>query len=326
MRVRTSHVGSFPLKHDLRLVPQVLTDLKRVGVDVPPYPQMRSFVDIYLDPLADKGLLVKKGDLFFSKEEELRKADPPKARVPEAEEAIKALRELGLSFEGLRGPVTGPFTLASRVYLTVNIEEGLRGTALARKELLQNFFIPYVRSAVEELERLGYTHLFIDEPVLGVIVGRRRILFGYSGEDITSAVEGVFERSQNAQHGIHVCGTISGNLLNILAGVEVLNILNFEFHDSRPNLKILDAEVLEAGGKVLAPGVASSRNPSVEGVDEIASLLREVAEKVSWRVDLVSADCGFGGLGADESGEMYSVALRKLRNIALAVKKVFGED
>ena len=45
--MRTSHVGSFPLQN-LR---KVMVDLYEIGLDVPPCPQMRDFVEIYIKPL-----------------------------------------------------------------------------------------------------------------------------------------------------------------------------------------------------------------------------------------------------------------------------------
>ncbi len=317
--IRTSHVGSFPLNDEEGAIPKVMMDLKDIGLDIPPYPQIRSFIDIFLDPLADKGILRKEGDFFYT-DAEMLMGETPQADVPEAVQAVKALEELGLVFQGLRGPVTGPFTLASRVYLSSDVNEGLKATALARKELVRNFFVPYVASGLRLMHSLGYTHIFIDEPVLGVIVGRRRVLFGYSEEDIKEVIDTVFEGLSDRIHGIHVCGIISKYLFHILSQVDSLDILNFEFHDSRPNLKVVDHELLESGGKILAPGVASSKKPVVEPVEDILNLLKQVYVKADGQIDLVSADCGFGGLGGDDPQFMYMVSLKKLGNIVKAVK------
>ena len=63
-RPRTSHVGSFPLDYAKDLVERILVELHEIGLSVPPYPQMRSFIDIYLEPLAKRGVLEKRGVFY----------------------------------------------------------------------------------------------------------------------------------------------------------------------------------------------------------------------------------------------------------------------
>ncbi len=320
--IKTSHVGSFPLKHDDSLIPQILKDLHEIGLDVPPYPQMRSFIDIFLEPLAREGLLIRKGDFYFGSPDLLSRETPPKVNIPEASIAVKVIKEQGLNFAGLRGPVTGAFTLASRVYLDKDISKGLKATALARLDLVSDFFAKYVRSCLEYLRSIGYDTLFIDEPILGVIVGRQRVLFGYSPNSISEIVSTIYKGITGVRKGIHVCGTVSRLLLETLAQVTELDIINLEFYGSRPNLRVIDADLFSSNRKMLAPGIASSRTPEVESVDEIHDLLRSIYEKAGGRIDLVSADCGFGGLkGAfDDDLRAYEVGLTKLKNIIRAVK------
>ena len=320
--IKSSHVGSFPLSHKDELIGKILNDLSRIGLDVPPYPQMRSFINMFLDPLAEVGLLDKKEDFFFSTPERLLSNSIPEIRIPEAVKALDYIKRSRLNFKGLRGPVTGAFTLASRVYFTKDISKGLSATALANKRVLKDFFIPYVRSCIKFLSKLGYTHLFVDEPILGVITGRKNILLGYDKEDVEEALNFVFSDALGKIRGIHVCGVVSRNLFQILASIASLNIINFEFYDSRRNLKIIDAETLESGSKLLAPGVASSKKPIVEPVEEIKSLLNELLNAAGGRIDLVSADCGFGGLGTGSGMEMYRIGLMKLRNIVKAIEEL----
>ncbi len=321
--VRTSHVGSFPLPHSVENVERVIRDLWRVGLDVPPYPQLRSFIDIYLQPLAENGFLVEKGGFYFLE-------DPGKLRdlmgyepfIPEAEELVKAVRDGVVGFKWLRGPVTGVFTLSSRIYLEKDISRGLYATLLRESRLVE-FIADYVRRNLEYLAGLGYNVLFIDEPVLGVLVGRRRILLGYSEESIREIIGRVY-RGLPGMHGIHVCGRISPRLFNLLSSIKELNILNFEFHDNPLNKEFIDKELLEANDKLLAPGIASSKNPVVEPLDELRTLLGEIIERAGGRVDLVSADCGFGGLAVDEGGseKAYLIGLEKLRRIKRVVDEL----
>jgi 5-methyltetrahydropteroyltriglutamate--homocysteine methyltransferase len=324
--IRTSHVGSFPLPHSMENLGRVLEDLSRIGIAVPPYPQLRSFVDIYLEPLVKKGVLEKRGEMYYVKSldalEQLKKLEPS---IPEAEYAARLVRERGYRFAGLRAPVTGAFTLASRINVDPSKPPTVDNSLVPLKEYV-GLLAEYVRRHLEYMAWLGYTVLFIDEPFLGVIVGRRRILMGYTEDDILDYISKVYE-GLPGEHGIHVCGRISPRLFEILVRGEHLHILNFEFHDNPENIGSINPKLLIDSGKKLAPGVASSKKPQVETADEILQLLKKIGELVEWRVDLVSADCGFGGL-AVESGdpeEAYRIGLRKLENIVKAVSMLEAE-
>jgi 5-methyltetrahydropteroyltriglutamate--homocysteine methyltransferase len=328
MYIRTSHVGSFPLPYSLENISKIIDDLWGIGLSAPPYPQLRSFISIYLDPLVDEGILERKGDFYFLNDrEKLKMLEHYKPSIPDARYSIEYIRSKNYGFKWLRGPVTGVFTLASRIYLEKDISKGLSATLLREKDLLRYYIVTYVHENLDLLSKLGYNILFVDEPVLGVIVGKRRILFNYNQGDIVNVLNTVFENIPG-EHGIHVCGRISPRLFKILTETDKLNILNFEFYDNLQNINSIDPEALLSSGKKLAPGIASSKKPRVESVDELKNLLVRIGEMVDWRIDLVSADCGFGGL-ASESGdpyEAYSIGLEKLRNIVFVVNEVSKQN
>ncbi|HIP56522.1 MAG TPA: methionine synthase [Ignisphaera aggregans] len=321
--MRTSHVGSFPLPYSLENVERVLRDLAELELDIAPYPQMRSFVEIYIEPLISAGIVEKRGDLYISTLEALDISRVPQPRIPEAEHSINIVKRYGLEFKGLRAPVTGPFTLASRIYVG-DPSLGLSATALARPNIVREFFVPYVARFVEYLQSLGYNYVFLDEPILGIVVGKKRVLFGYSENDIVTALDTILSVLNRAEGGIHVCGALSPKLFEILCSVPRARYINIEFHDSRQNLDIVSRELLERYDKILAPGVVSSRNPAIESVDEIRSLINRVREVASDRVDLVSADCGFAGLreALPSCEECYAIAIEKLRRIVKAVRSL----
>jgi len=322
--VFVSHVGSFPLDPQPGIEERILEDLYRIGVDIPPYPQLRSFIDIYLEPLVDAGLLERKGDFYYASINVLLDARPPRLRVPEAEIAIDIVHRKKLEFRGLRAPITGPYTLASRVYFD-EPEKGLRATMVSKKEVVNSFFVEYVRGFVEYMDSLGYTAIFIDEPILGVIVGKRRILYNHTADSIIENLEILYSaKKSSAVGGIHVCGRISSRLYEILSHVKGLTLLNFEFKDTPENLDIIDYRLLEKNDKLLAPGVASAKKPVVESKEEIESLLRTILVKTRERVDYVSADCGFGGLKGvfNDPYRAYEVGLKKLENIVKVVRKI----
>lgn len=312
--IRTSHVGSFPFTYRQGVVCRIMNELRRIGLDAPPYPQVRDFVEIYLEPLVEAGLLEKRNGLYYANPDNLAGAEPPDPVLREAEEASRCRG----GFKWLRGPVTGVFTLASKIYWGEGI--GLENTLLAKKEVVKGFLARYVRRAAEKLVSLGYDIIFFDEPILGVMVGRRRILYGYSQGDIRELYTGIMKRLP-VEKGIHVCGRVSDKLFRLLTSIEELRYINLEFHDSRRNLQVIDPEALEQGDKILAPGIASSRRPTVEPVEEIQELLKEVYMRARGRIDLVSADCGFGGLsGTLPEEDLWGIVFGKLSNIIDAVK------
>ncbi len=317
--IRTSHVGSFPFTYKPGIICKIMGELRRIGLDAPPYPQVRDFVEIYLDPLVEAGLLEKKNGFYHADPDSLIGAEPPLPVLQEAEEATEC-RE---GFKWLRGPVTGVFTLASKIYWREGL--GLENTLLAKKDVVRGFLARYVRRAAEKLVGLGYNIIFFDEPILGVMVGRRRILYGYGEEDIRGLYTNIM-KGLPAEKGIHVCGRVSDKLFRLLTSIDELRYINLEFHDSRRNLQVIDPEALERGDKILAPGVASSKRPVVEPVEDIRGLLKEVYVRAGGRIDLVSADCGFGGLsGALPEEDLWGIVLGKLKNIVDAVKGL-GEN
>ncbi|MCD6301792.1 MAG: methionine synthase [Staphylothermus sp.] len=325
-KMRTSHVGSFPLENTEANISKILNDLWQIGLDAPPYPQLRSFIDIYLEPLVREGILASKNGFYYLREpkniENIVNLQP---HIPEAEYTIKYIRENKLGFKWLRGPVTGVFTLASRIYVDTDFSKGLSATLISNHAYLDPI-IKYVRKYLEYLSKQGYNILFVDEPTLGIIVGRRRILFGYSDDDIRKIYDQLFY-GLGMENGIHVCGRISPRLFEILATTKRIKYLNFEFHDKPQNIESIDKSLLIEYDKYIAPGVASAKKPVVESIDEIRTNLMKLIEKTDHRIDLVSADCGFGGLVTETNDPVksYNIGLEKLKNIIKAVKSVKEE-
>ncbi|MDK2384572.1 MAG: hypothetical protein QI199_07180, partial [Candidatus Korarchaeota archaeon] len=134
-------MGSFPLDPAPGVEELVLRDLSEIGLACPPYPQTRSFIDMFLEPLAEEGLLEKRSGRYYGDPRRLLSAEPPRIRVPEAEAAAAIAGRLG--FRGLRGPVTGAYTLAGEV-LWGDPAMGVGATMVARREVVEGFFKEYV--------------------------------------------------------------------------------------------------------------------------------------------------------------------------------------
>jgi 5-methyltetrahydropteroyltriglutamate--homocysteine methyltransferase len=315
-RYVSSHVGSLPLEYSPESFERAFRDLAAAGLDVPPVPQLRDFVSMYLQPLADAGVVEASGTIFKARREDLEEAAKVRPKLPEFEMASKLARELGV--KRMRVPVTGAFTLASRVYVG-DPSRGMRSTALADRELVADALAGYVANAVRAAAELPGAVVVIDEPVLGTVVGGRVTLFGYRDEDILEAYARELKPAAGLPRGTHVCGQVNERLASLLAESENLDFLNHEFHDTPTNLSIPWRRVLERGDKFLSPGVFSTKRAEVESVGEMLDLATRILEAVGpERVNLFSGDCGLGGLrGVPDA---YRVALAKLRNLAEAVR------
>lgn len=315
--MRTSHVGSYPLDHSPANLRRAFLDTLEAGIDVPPVPQLRPFTDMYLQPLVEMGYLEPAGG---GKYRPLDLGGEPE--VPKLEEIdwfLQLVRELNFDLSSVRLPLTGPFTLASRVERG---EGGIFNSLLADKKALFDFFIPYASKVAKEMDSKGFGYIFVDEPVVGLLVGRR-ILFDYTEEDIIESYETVFS-GVRAKRGTHICGKLSPRLANLLMRLPV-TYLSHEFFDSRSNIRRFDKERLEEANKVISPGVVSAQSMEVEGRGEVEALLKDLMERFGDKIDLVSGDCGFGGLKAAGPGA-YEVAIEKLRLIAEVVRSLQGNE
>ncbi|MEM4488191.1 MAG: methionine synthase [Desulfurococcaceae archaeon] len=321
MTIRVSHVGSFPFDPTQEYVRKSLEGYISAGVDVPAYPQLRDFVKMFISPYIEEGILVDVGGMYLVKDiDALRKPPAIQTTVWEAEEFARIARG---SFNYMRGPVTGAFTLASNILISPKRDD-FSATALADKGILESLF-EYVKRNLKYLESIGYNVLFIDEPMLSVIVGARKLLLGYTPEDITHYVDYVYS-GLGGEHCIHVCGRVSKLLFHSLMGAENLDVVNLEFYDMRDNLGILNKELIECHSKRLAPGVASSKSLATESVDELSYLLRDIVKRVGLNIDLVSADDGFGGMrGVAPVDKLYEIGFEKLRRIKIAVSNLLAE-
>ncbi|MEM4788204.1 MAG: methionine synthase [Ignisphaera sp.] len=323
-KIRTSHVGSFPLDYSYDNVKRVILDMHQIKLEVPPYPQLHNFIELYLKPLEYEKCLQNNKGLFFVNLANVECLTRSKIRVAEAEESIDIINHHGISFKALRAPVTGPFTLASRVYTSEDISKGLSATSLSRKELVLNFFSKFVINVISYMNSLGYNVIFIDEPVFNYIIGRKKILFGYTDDEVLDILHKATSSRVGVEFGIHICGKLNTKIIELLMQVPKLKYISVELHDSPSNLELLSKDLFEKYDKYLSPGIVSAQKTYVESVDEALSILMNAYEKVGGRVDLVSGDCGFGGLKGSLGyrEKEYSIALSKLKIVVEAVDRV----
>ena len=312
----SSHVGSLPLSYSQENFEKCFRDLVNLGLDVVPLPQLRDFVSMYVEPLVEKGLVERSKGFYKASEEDLAEASHVTPVIPELELVYELSSKYGVRW--LRVPITGTFTLASKIYLG-DPSRGIRASALSSKELVVESLSKYVGNIVRAAIEAGGRVIVIDEPILSSLVGRRVTLFGYSDDEIIEAYESELKRARGLLRGTHVCGRVSEKLISMLCEVDRLEFLSHEFHDTPSNIELPWRRLLEEGDKFLSPGVFSSRSAEVESIGEIASLARKVLKVVGLeRVNVFAGDCGLGGLRGVERA--YEVSMSKLGNLVRAVE------
>jgi len=292
-----------------------------IGIDYPPYPQLRGFIDIFLQPLLEQRIIGKRGEFYFLLQEEPVEIDV-KEYIPEESIIVTNLVSTKSisNIKGLRAPITGPFTLASKIFIK---RPSFMNSLLSRKKQTLEFMVDLARSFALTFKKFGYDFLVLDEPILGTIVGVKRLLFNYKPEDILSGLDRVFEGLYTLR-GIHVCGRISKGLVEILLNLENIEVLDHEFADSPENLRNYDVEVLESHDKFIAFGCLSSKKAIVERKEEILSLVKSGLSRYGRRLLMIKPDCGLGGLRGATSNPIldYKIAIDKLRRIVEVAREV----
>jgi methionine synthase II (cobalamin-independent) len=315
-------VGSFPCKVDRALISE--EDWSRVdeireasfdalrfqldcGIDFPSDGQFYDMVEMYLEPL--KGSSFLKGDRHFG-DGPIPKKHP--ATRLESELEREARKE---GAQGLRVPITGPFTLAYRVkndgknLIEASDSDGLQLLGSAVKSYCKGFD-----------RALSGSILSVDEPVLPFVVP------AFGKDFIIGVLNQVFGTIKNNYKCMHVCGGV-GSIKDLAMSLDV-DILDHEFQGT-DNEGVYTKEDLEISGKLLSYGAVNS-NPQqvfskdgrvhIESVDTISSSLEAASAVYGLENLLVSPDCGFAGwrsLRLPED-EKWRVIKEKLCNIVKA--------
>lgn len=295
----TATIGSFPLDDSERNRARILDDLIKLDIDFPNYPQLIEMGKQFLDD-------IKNGVLPLGLE-------PLKWTTRYLE--MKGLRNQ----VRLKACLTGPFTLAFYVKKETTAHTGsLYNTMLADKGRVDE----YANILSETCKAYGKEAemIFIDEPMLSLIVGRR-ILLGYTENDFIHTYNTLRNACGSVFVGTHVCGRISPLLANTLLKTDI-DILSHEFYGTPENFTVYTRRDLEAHDKTLAIGCLSAREPMVESIEDIKAIVEQSTEKYGKNL-IFTPDDGFGSLvvnGSKETG--YKIALRKLQKLKKALYEV----
>jgi len=308
----TSDVGSMPIEYSLENLRRVARDKVDIGLDYPSYTQF-SDLDMnmeFLLPIEELGGGVKvdraRGKASLVDENlEVEGFVPPIAK-----EFSSYFKEGGLDkrAKGKRAPVTGPFTLATK------IGPDLMRSAASRQEAVSSL----ARTLKEVCKLLtgeqSYEMVCIDEPMLSVILSRKRILFNYDLEFISSTLNEVLEGIEGISM-VHICGRLPPMVKELLFNTSA-QVLDHEFADYPKNFGFYHREELEAQGRFIGLGCVSSVNPEVESVETIGERIRRGIESFGERL-LLDPDCGMGSLSGENA---YYSAIQKLENMVRAAE------
>ncbi|MEM2136752.1 MAG: hypothetical protein QXI93_02215 [Candidatus Methanomethylicia archaeon] len=314
----TTHVGSFPLEYSEENVLKVFHDMIEIGIDYPPYPQLRDFITIFLKPLIENNILKEEGKKLIL-HKQLQEGFPPPSIdhvIYEAEKIADELkRDENLKFMTIRGCITGPFTLSSQIQLTSK-DYGLTNSLLKNKDLVLKHMVKLVRSYANYLhDKLKFKFIVIDEPILSIMVGAKKIMFEYTIEDIIKALDTILNEINFT--GIHVCGIIPAILKEILLNTKCIKVLDDEFKDTPRNFNVYSKEDLERNDKYISLGCVSSKNITIESEEEIMKIVNEGINRFGSRLLMIKPDCGFRTLLdiSRDPNKAYEIAIEKLRRI-----------
>ncbi|MEM2509987.1 MAG: hypothetical protein QXY40_03950 [Candidatus Methanomethylicia archaeon] len=311
-----TYVGSFPLDYSRENFERVVMDVVSIGVNYPALPKLKEFVRMFMDPLIEVDVVrTVSGGYIVNDTSKFSIAKPYVQEYVWAMDLIKRMFKDKLY--GVRAAVTGPFTLASQIYRSE--KTSLTNSMLADRDFIGEL-VDYVASAVKFVEDLGVTLIELTEPILSVIVGGTLIMFKYTSTEIIDILSRVFKAK--CLKAIHVCGPISPKLADILLNSEV-KILDHEHSDIPRNFEVYSRELLEKHDKFIAVGVVSSKNPKIEDINNVKSLIDKSIATYGDRVFAFKPDCGFAGLKGffKSNEEAYRVSIEKLKLIVQALNE-----
>jgi len=315
--VATTLVGSFPLEYSEANIRRALEDQVDLGVTLPVLPQLRDFVYMFIEPMVRDGVVVQEGLGFRLKGDVAEvEPEPPEDLLIAADIA----RELGVRF---RVPVTGPFTIASKVSLPRG-RVGDISSSLLTDEELRSRVAEYLSEVASRLHREVRGEVYcVDEPVLSVVVGARSLMYGLTPEEVASTLDSILGRLGGAHRGVHVCGKLPPLLKSILLRLQNADFLDHEHSDFPANRTYYAREELVSHSKKLAYGVVSPIKPVVEKEEEVLALARDAAERYGDALLFLKPDCGFGGLKGFLGGREYEeIVLKKIKVLVSVASKV----
>ncbi|MHA1611100.1 MAG: hypothetical protein ACTSVZ_00735 [Promethearchaeota archaeon] len=338
----TTVVGSFPYENTKENMEQAFWDQINAGVDYPCYPQLVSMMDQFLDPAIEaKSGITLKGKKYYLEGEFTVPSEPIALEYGQfVLEFFEKYPEAKTRVKGWKACLTGPFTLAAEIIIPPEKAGGKRPILFEEPRAIMNAEICHqiatmMANVAKEYVKMGASIISMDEPSLGLIIGKRKIFFHPEEtyvEILNKAIAPIMAQNSSQhspQSSIHVCGRISPRLRDVLLMTNV-NIVDHEFQ-STDNEGLYERKHLESNNKVLAYGILESSvayqtegnlASYVESTSKLEGLISKVVADYGKENLILKPDCGFGGLSATFGQELASEIVRKkLTNLTQAMQK-----
>jgi len=330
----TTVVGSWPLSNNYDNMVRIFTDLIQVGIDFPCYPQLLSMTHQFLSPLSQEINQLEEIDEKFYLNDDFEVPKQPCA-LEYGEFIINFFKEhpeLKTTIKGTKACLTGPFTLTFETILKSEIAVGLKPIIFEEPRAVMvdwivDKFAEIIKQLATTYSNMGIDIISCDEPILGLLVGRK-ILFhteDFIINSINKAISGI-----NGLSSIHVCGRISPNLRDLLLKTNV-KILDHEFSTNEQNFKIFEKKHFQETDKILALGTVESKftpipnkkiDDYVEKVDFLKKYIKKGIELYGRENLIIKPDCGFYPLKVFGEKDGYKIAIKKVKNMILALNKL----
>ncbi len=313
---------------------KIFSELIKIGIDYPCYPQLVSMIGQFLSPFSKNIVQLEEVENKFFLYDDFKIPKTPLA-MQYGEFISRFLKEhpqLKEKIKGTKACLTGPFTLTFEIFLKENLAKNLKPIIFKEPravmvDWLVDKFAEMMKHIGAAYNDLGIDIISMDEPILGLLVGRKPL---FHSEDffiktINKAVSGIKNMSS-----IHVCGVISPKLRDILLNTNV-NIIDHEFRVDENNFRVFEKKHLLESDKLLAMGTIKS-NFAPEGNKQIDDYIEDVnflKKFIQRGIDsygtenlIIKPDCGFLPLKAFGEKEGYEIAIRKVKNMVIALKEL----
>ncbi|TXT63485.1 MAG: putative methylcobalamin:homocysteine methyltransferase [Promethearchaeota archaeon] len=329
----TTVVGSFPLQNTQINMERAIEDQINIGIDFPCYPQLVSMISQFLTPLSQLIPELEQKDGKFILTDDFKIPDEPIA-LEYGEFVLNYLQNHPNSYDmisGTKACLTGPFTLASEITLQGNISEGLKTMLFKEpKAIMVDWIVEKFSKIMKNIGKayndMGFNIISMDEPILGLIVGRK-VMF-HSRDFVIETLNRAISEIKDVS-SIHVCGQLNPNLRDILLDTEV-NILDHEFQSNTSNYDIFKKTHFKEVDKYLGFGALETKikpkrdgtlSDYVESISTIQKTIQKGIDIVGRENLIVKPDCGFQPLrDSFEENFAYEIVIRKLNNMILALK------
>ncbi|MFX1237016.1 MAG: uroporphyrinogen decarboxylase family protein [Promethearchaeota archaeon] len=326
-------VGSLPLENTNSNMVKGFEDIINLGIDYPCYPQLESMITSFLDPLTELIPSLKKVGNNYHLNEDFT--------IPRVPIALKYGQFIAKFFnerpdlrdkvKGTKACLTGPFTLASAIIISMELASGIKPLlykeprAIIVPELVDKL-AEIMKRTGDAYSKMGIEIISMDEPMLSLFVGKKLIFHeeDFIIKTLNKAVSGIKNLSS-----IHVCGRISPLLKELLLRTDI-KILDHEFRTEESNFNVYSKKDFDETDKYIGMGVLKTKiikntGNRLEDYTENISFLKEYISRGIKQFGkenlIIKPDCGFGPLKEIFGQALgYKIAIRKLKNMVSTLK------